>query len=367
MGDSGQQFPGGAAGSNQPGATFDSTAFRSAETSGLGLPEGFGIPEPKPPRKLPKDRRPLILAGFGALALVMIALVVASLPKSKADADDWGEGVFHAAALRGHLVTRWDGKAQYQLEIKPIDPRQNTQFAYVAGNPPGPLYLNIRLLDQAGFAVCGKQVLFAFDPAKSAPAPIPDAGPRARKAVAERIAREQAAQRATLQSQQAQEQAREHGNDILQNELGEDGTIVSVNAAGTLPCSREQYKRIYYWDFATNFPTVDEQDALMHHEKETQARKAYEARMAARRRNAAASLSAFYVEGEDRATGYETARNLLETADRKRFFIGKRSDQAVAAGWAADSSLIHYKCDQHANCALKHAGTVLVIYGSLNE
>ena len=359
MGDSGQRLPGG---SRSGGGPRDPSGLYRSAASSSNEPR-----QPGGPKRGAKNHFLLVLTGFALLALVFILVLVITRSKPKTDADDWGAAVSHVSGLQGHLIARWNGKAEYQLGIKPVDPTQSAQFAYAAANPPEPLYLNVRLLDQAGFEVCGKQVLFAFDRAKPAPLPIPNAGPHAKKAVAERVAHEQAAQKAELQSRQAQEQARERGNDIFQNELGEDGSIVAVNAQGTLPCSAEQYKRVYYWDFATNFPTVADQDALMHHVKEKQAKKELEARMAARRKKAAAMLSAFYQEGEDRVTRYDTARGVLGTADGKSFYIAKASDQAAAASWASESSLIHYKCDQHANCALKHAGSTTVIYGRLNE
>ncbi|MDE3186112.1 MAG: hypothetical protein KGM96_01145 [Acidobacteriota bacterium] len=359
MGDSGQRFPGGGMSGSDPYGPSGLYRSAAASSNEPGRPGG--------PKKGAKNHFPLALAGFALLALVFIAVLVMSRSKPKTDADDWGSAVSHVSGLQGHLIARWNGKAEYQLGLKPVDPTESAQFAYAAANPPEPLYLNVRLLDQAGFQICSKQVLFAFDPAKSAPPPISDAGPHAKKAVAERIAHEQAAQKAQLQSLQAQEQAREHGNDIFQNELGEDGKIVAVNAHGTLPCTAEQYKRVDYWDFATNFPTVADQDALLHHLKEKQARKELEARMAARRKKAAVMLSAFYQEGEDRATRYEAASAVLGTADGKSFYIAKTSDQATAASWASESSLIHYKCDQRANCALKHAGSTTVIYARQNE
>ena len=323
--------------------------------------------QPGTPRGKAKSGLPLALAVLALLALAVIVVLVMSRPKTKTEADNLGAAVSHVSGLEGHLIARWNGQADYQLVLKPVDPTESAQFAYAAANPPEPLYLNVRLLDRSGFQICSKQVLFAFHPVKAAPPPIPDAGMHAKKAVTDRVAHEQAAQKAQLQSIRAQEEARERGNDIFQNELGEDGSIVALNAHGTLPCTAEQYKRVDYWDFATNFPTVAEQDALLHHVKEKQARKELEARMAARRKKGTPMLSAFYQEGQDRATRYDTAGGVLGTADGKSFYIAKASDQAAAASWAAESSLIYYKCDQHANCALKHAGTTAVIYGRQNE
>lgn len=360
MGGIGQQFARSDGGGNRPSGGFDSTAFRALELPGLD-------PKPQGPgrrRKEPKSSMPMLLAGAALLVVGMIVLVMMTHSTPKTDADDRGMAVFHAADLRGHMVTRWNGKAQYQLKIDPVDPEEKAQFAYAAANPPGPMYVNIRMLDQAGFALCGKQVLFAYDPARNAAAPIPSAGRRASKRVAERIAREQAEQKAALAGAQAQEQTREQGNDIFQNELGDDGSVIAVNVQGSLPCSRDQYKKIDYWDFATNFPTVEEQDALLHHKAQA---KALAERRAAERRKAARTASAFYIEGEDRISLFDASRESLAMGDGKSFYIPGKPDQGTAISWAANSSLIHYKCDQRANCSLKHAGSTTVIYGRLNE
>ena len=343
---------------------------RSRWSSGLYQSAAYNNEQrqPEPRKAKSKSGFPLVLLGFAVLVLVFFGvLLMMNRPKTKTDADDWGSAVSHASGLQGHLVARWNGQAEYQLEIKPVDPTEIAPFAYAVANPPEPLYMNIRLLDQSGFQICSKQILFAFDPAKTAPSPIADAGTHAKKAVADRVAQEQAAQRARLQTMQAQEQARERGNDILQNELGEDGKVVAVNTHGTLPCTAEQYKRVDYWDFATNFPTVEEQNALLHHLKEKQAARDLAARLAARHKKAAAMLSAFYQEGQERATRFDPGSGMLGTTDGKSFYIAKASDQATAANWAAESSLIYYKCDQRANCSLKHAGTTIVIYGRQNE
>ncbi len=363
MGGIGQQFARSDGGGNRPSGGFDSTAYRALELPGLDV-NPQGSTKQKQKKKAPQSGMLMLLAGFVLLVVGLIVLVMMTHTSPKTDADDRGMAVFHASDLRGHLVTRWNGTAQYQLKIDTVDPREKAQFAYATANLPGPVYVNIRMLDQAGFALCGKQVLFVYNPAKNAAAPIPDAGPHAKKAVADRIAREQAAQKAALASAQAQEQARESGQDIFQNELGDDGSVVAVNVQGALPCSRDQYKKIDYWDFATNFPTVEEQDALLHHRE--QARE-LEARREANRKKAARGNSAFYILGEDRASLFDASRELLAMNDGKSFYIPRKADQGTAIAWAAESSLIHYKCDQHANCSLMHAGSTSFIYGKLNE
>ena len=55
-------------------------------------------------------------------------------------------------------------------------------------------------------------------------------------------------------------------------------------------------------------------------------------------------------------TGFDSTRGILVGGPGNNFTIVRKSDLAAAEAWAANSSLIHYKCDQHANCALKRAG-----------
>ncbi|MGB7548350.1 MAG: hypothetical protein WBM14_11420 [Terracidiphilus sp.] len=309
----------------------------------------------------------LLLVGVVVLAVVVVVLFTTIQPKSKSEPDDLGDGVFNAAGLRGHLVTRWQGIAQYQLQITPIDPRQSAGFALVAGKSPQPVSINIRLLDSSGFALCGKEILLPFDPANAVPAAASAAQAPAGKGRADRASKDLAARQAALQARQAQEQDRERGKDIFQNRIGADGQIDAMSVQGVLPCSADQYKRFDYWDFSTNFPTLDEQQALLHHHAGMTAQTAAETRMTARRRAAKRNQSAFYIEGDERVTGFDNASGILQAGAGKNFTIDRNSDLAAAAGWAADSSLIHYKCDQHATCALKRASAAIVIYARLNE
>lgn len=111
----------------------------------------------------------LLLLGLivvGAGAVLMLSQKGLKSAKASPDSDDLGAGISQASGLRGHLVTRWQGKAQYMLKIEPLDPRDAAGFAAVAANPSGPMSINIRLLDSSGFALCGKEIVLRFDPAR---------------------------------------------------------------------------------------------------------------------------------------------------------------------------------------------------------
>ena len=285
--------------------------------------------------------------------------------KNTNDSDDLGQGVVNASGLRGHMVTRWlNGKAQYQLKIEPIDPTANAGFAAVMGNSSGPVVINVRVLDSSGFALCGKGILVHFDPARAGAAhsnaPLPKD-----KAAAEQAA---LAKEAEIKRAQADQLARERGKDVFQNIAGKDGKIEALWAQGTLPCSPDQYNRFDYWDMTTNFPTLPEQQALLKPKAAPPKKTPAEERAEALRKAAAMKpASMFYIEGDDRLTGYEASRTLLTASPGRSFYIDRKPDQALVAEWAADTALIHYKCDQHGICALRHAGNGVTVMGRVNQ
>ena len=229
------------------------------------------------------------------------------------------------------------------------------------------MYMNVRLLDATGFALCGKQIIFTFDPAKVA---VTSKVQVPKKADAAQMAAMKAAEDAALQSQQAAEAQRERGKDIFTNESNRDGQVIAINAQGSLPCSLDQYKRADYWDFDTNFPTVSEQTALV----DPKAAKAQQQPRGSeseneprqgRRKTPKKPTSAFFIQGDDRITDYDAARGMLEISG-KSFLIGA-GGQANAARWASNYLLVHYKCDQHANCVLTAGGGTSAVNARLNE
>jgi hypothetical protein len=326
----------------------------------------------------PKRTFPLVLVGFGVLAALIVALLFMNKPKQEATsqpAGDLGPGVVAASGLRGHLITQWEGKAkdgklQYQLRIEAMMPSMESGFALVVARPPAPLYVNIRVLDPNGFALCGKDILFHFDPTKSTPPPpdVPHTG--SKKVPTAQLAAERAAARdAQIQRLQAAEADRERGKDMFQNLAGSDGMINAISAQGDLPCTADAYKRANYWDFSTNFPTVEEQEALRdpkmskaQHEDDPQ-----EQARAARRKAQRKPTSAFYIQGDERVVGYDARKALLEAEAGKRFVIDKTLDRGTASRWASNFALIHYRCDQHASCALTSAGGQSAVHARLDE
>lgn len=271
------------------------------------------------------------IAGVAVITVTQKQFLTPKASASTADADDMGAGVAQASGLHGHLVTRWEqGKAQYMLKMEPLDPRNAAGFSAVAANPPKPISINIRLLDSAGFALCGKAILLHY-PSLHGVAPS--------------------------------------GADVFQNIQAPDGSVEALWAQGNLPCSPDQYRKFDYWDLSTNFPTLAEQDVLLGKrppltagsQDMTATASAHATGIRLKRKPAVKGpVSTFYVEGDDEISMYEPARALLTDDSGRSFFIPVKSDQAIAATWAANYSHIHFKCDQHANCALRTgAGEIL--------
>jgi hypothetical protein len=272
----------------------------------------------------------VIVAAGAVLVLSQKGLKSA---KAASDTDDLGAGIANASGLRGHLVTRWQGKTQYMLKIEPIDPRDADRFASVTAHPSKPIAINIRLLDSSGFALCGKEIVLPYE---------------------------------------AKNEVQTNGADVFTNILGSEGKVEALWAQGELPCSPDQYQRFDYWDLSTNFPTLAEQDqALGHRHAETasadESAADHEARGRAKRKMPARTQSAYLMQGDDRATEFDAARGLLVVGTSTRFLISQKSDEQVAAGWADDDSLIHFTCDSHANCSLKRAGSASVVPARMNE
>jgi hypothetical protein len=345
--------------------TGNQDVFRAPTAIDVASPQGGSAMRP------PKRSSGVLIGGlFAVFVVCMGALVFFTRkgpegPKSPVDSDDLGAGIANASGIRGHLVTRWQGKAQYMLKIEPLDARKNDGFSAVAANPPGPISINIRLLDSSGFALCGKEIVMRYDPTRASHAGI--AFPRI-KSEAQKAA---ALHQVDLERVSDAEKARENGKDLFQNVLGSDGAVEGLWAQGDLPCSPDQYKRFDYWDLSTNFPTLAEQDQLLgrHHPSPSDGDRSeseHASSAPSRRKTPLRPLSAFYMEGDDRATAFEPGRNLLTIGPGKTFTVVRIVDVATAESWADDSSLVHYTCDQHSTCALKRAGSPSVILARMD-
>jgi hypothetical protein len=289
---------------------------------------------------------PVLLLVAGILLAVGAIIFMLRRPKKVPSFEDLGAGISNVDGLRGNLTARWQGRAEYKLSFGPLHRIQSKEFSAVVSDPSQPLWINIRLLDATGFALCGKQILFQFDPAQAAGGVSSQAHLAARKT---------GLKAAGLAAEEAQEQQREQGKDIFQNQLGDNGKVVAVTAQGVLPCSIKQYRQASYWDFTTNFPSVDQQAALVK-------RRAAVARAALLRREARRYRTTFSVEGDSLITGYNYSTAMLETGSGQSFFVPSNRDRTIADAWAASNSLIHYKCTAFTTCILTHPGGGQAIY-----
>ena len=336
-------------------------------------PAEHALEEPPLPLQ-PKKRLPIwMIGGFAALiAFAIFVVYTATRPKDNTPPPgDMGPGVVQAAGLRGHLTTRWDGDRKtgrlvYQLHVESMEDRWQPGFSRAILSSPQPLSVNIRLLDGTGFALCGKEIPFHFD-ARNAQVQVPmpaavDSNGKRLSAV-QRTAAYQAARQSALAQMQATAAVREQGKDVFQNALGQDGTVTAVNVQGSLPCSPDQYQKASYWDMNTNFPTLDEQAVLL--DPRAAALKAKASESTARKKASNKPQTGFVFQGDERVTEYDAARGQLWTQGRT-FRIDRMVGQATAMAWANNNTLIHYRCDQQANCALTAPGGSAVLHAHVN-
>jgi hypothetical protein len=361
----------------QEPAAQETTPQKPSPSAETAAPQA-GTPSEQPAISVPRPRNYLLMAGTALLVLLVVVagyLLVKPKPSGPAStvesADDLGPGVFNPAGLRGHLITQWQGKARYQLQIEPLGPQQEKGFSAVVAAPPHPILITIRVLDSAGFALCSKDILFRYDPAKALASSTTMELAHTTKQEAAQLAKDLEARHAQIAIEQAKEADRERGADIFESSVNPDGSIRSVHALGDLPCSKDAYKRANYWDFTSNFPTLEEQDDLLNHKPDALAQLVEQAKTSTshgKRKPAQKKQQAmFYIEGDDRIVDYDPSSARIETGMRKSFYVGRRAEQATAESWASESALIHYRCDPTANCALTRYGSPAVLHARVGQ
>ncbi len=157
----------------------------------------------------------------------------------------------------------------------------------------------------------------------------------------------------------ADELEREHGNNLFQNIYGPAGQIVAISSEGTMPCSNNDWGKAVSWSFTSNFPTLDEQNAMENGKAESIADAArLAAQEAARKREKLRSsqyLAAFSIEADDAIVDYDAARGIIETKYGRTFFV-KKGGAEVDPRWQDYPVSIHLKCDRSLMCTLMHAG-----------
>ncbi len=298
---------------------------------------GARIGQPGAERKKPEIL--MILAAALLVALAVGGFLLHRMPttggQDKKDAGgDLGQAVVVGSGLRAHLITELDKKdVHYKLKIEAIALPEQDAFAREAASNSQSFFFNVRVLNAVGDSICGKQIVLL--PASSS--------------------------------------AAHAGADALKRIKGGKGIIESLWAEGTLPCSPEQFARFSYWDFSTNFPSVDDQDRTfgIDHRAQTdepqndeQAQQMDKARHAAAQRRGTPKKpqSGFFLQGDDHISAFEPGRNVLTVGPGRSFVVLRASDLGTAAAWADDSALVHYTCDTQANCALRRSGSAAIIF-----
>ncbi|MGO8935274.1 MAG: hypothetical protein ACLPLZ_01650 [Terracidiphilus sp.] len=266
----------------------------------------------------------LFILVLGALAI----LVVPKLTKSNAPPlyIDLGTRRFDSAGLGARLVARWEGAAAYHLYIDPDDPQQAAGFQAVIVNPPHPVSLVIRLLDATGAVACQKEIVLPT------PAPLT----------------------ASTDPSQALLPMQTAGGDTVQNIAGPDGQIAEVTATGGLPCSLKQYQSLTTWQFFTNFPTLDEQDAWLKHQK-------LDAVANARKSGSAVDGSGYSpriqhlpaaIDDDDVIVGDNPLRGTVDTQGGHVFLVGVTGLRNRTAEWQVFPAAVHFRCERTGTCVL---------------
>jgi hypothetical protein len=336
--------------------------------------------EPSKPAGNPTYVYAAIGAGLGILVGVAFAAIVWGPAGSHAPFD-LGSVVSYADGLKGHLIINWGKKLKYSLVVEPSDPGKHAEFSFAASSPPRPLALDIQLKDPAGSVLCSKTIVLKYDPRQAAALAPSDKEPKAGTASAGKASTVQMAQAIDMARSEALELQREHGQDIFQNNIGQDGQIQSISSQGDMPCSRQAYERIAFWSFSQNSPPLDEQAGLVNRQANAHAdqnpsppgtsaaakasgaatasgdRKASATRKKAKK-NAPEQPPTFAIEGDDELVMYDPSRGIIQTMARKTFLIDKTSGEGNAGRWQDTPANIHYKCDLTAICTLTRAGAV---------
>lgn len=346
---------------------IDQIDFR-AEVPEQNLQYPFGLKiEEKPPEVVveppkPEKKKIILYAAGAAVAGVLLVMIFASgnfnlfgienLFKTASPVNDMGATPYSAAGLIGHLVVQSDGKLEYKLRIEPASVQQQAGFAASIATPPEPVSVDWVLKDAAGFSLCGKHVVLPYNPQLT----VDNAAPRPRSKTSGAPNENDA-----IDAAKAQEADRQKGQDLFQNEVGQDGQIAAITAQGELACSADAYKKADYWDFSTNFPLVAAQQEIVVHPphlgKPTHILSA-----------PARPAPGFYVEGDDVVRSVDASRGVIQLSTGKTFFIdSKKGKQADLSGWAGVGAQIHYKCDSNAACTLIRSGTGAVIHAHLSR
>jgi hypothetical protein len=305
----------------------------------------------------PVNRYATLAIGLGILVGAAVAPIT-WYTNNPSGRYDLGPVTSDAVGLKGRLFVKWDKTLQYRVGFEPSYADQNPGFSLAAGNSPRPLSITVQLRDVQGFELCSKAIVLRYDPRRAAA--FEPASRGAEKAPGSDL--ESALAKGLDEvHQDAQEAAREQGNDVFDLQVGPNGQIASINAKGDLPCTRSNYEEATSWSFVPDFPSVAEQAELLkklRQRREEEANQAFEAANARRPRatKPAPNTVQFFIEGDDAIVDFEPSSGNIITRGRKLFSIERNGPEAALMKSGDFPMRIHYRCDQNGNCSLMSHG-----------
>jgi len=278
--------------------------------------------------------------GLGVLLGVIIAAVFmyTSSPEGRYDL---GPVTSNATGLTGHLYLKWEKKLHYRLTFETSDSHYQAGFATAVANPPHPLSIEIYLQDADGFVLRSRKIVLRYD-ARSA-------------ALAAHLPNETQPVIDPAQLE-VQEQKREQGNDIFQNQIAPNGKIAAINAQGEIPCSKNNYEKTDQWSFSSDFPSLAEQDEWLERQPEMRANTAQRPTVHKKATKTAGKPLLFSIEGDDVIVEFDAISGVIETRGRNTFVINKTIAQSADPVWQDYPVSIHFRCNQGTECTLMHAG-----------
>ncbi len=306
--------------------------------------------------------------GVGLGLLAALAVVAYFVHQSGSDGStDLGYVTSSPFGLKGHLVAKWTDRLEYQLSVEPADPAQRAAFSYVVANSPRPLSVEIQLKSALGQVLCGNAIVLKFDPRKAPRNAAADSEPKAKKTSEVDDMRDQIAQSVNLARLESQELTREHGKDVFLDVVGPDGQVTSINALGSMPCSKGQFVDTVSWTLTPNFLTTGQQTELLNRAMGVNANgqplsgpgsagkgsDALDSSSSGKaKRKPASAVSFFSIEGDDALVGYDASTGTIESRTGKAFLIDRKDAIANALKGRELPVAIHYVCDQRGACTV---------------
>jgi hypothetical protein len=282
----------------------------------------------------------MIGVGLGILIGVIFA-AVSLFMGNPVGRYDLGPVIADGTGLKGHLYINWEKTLHYRLTLETIYPEQQEGFALEVANPPYPLFIEIHLQDDQGLILCSRGIVLKYDALSTATTANHSNEPPAAIDIAQL---------------NTQEQEREQGKDIFQNQIAPGGQVVALNAQGEIPCSAKSYEKTTQWNFSTNFPSLAEQDESLELRHEMRGNAGQRSAAHKKAVKAAEKLLPFSIEGDDAIVEFDVSRGVIVTSGRNTFFFDKTSTGSADPVWQEYPVSIHFRCDRSSDCTLMHAG-----------